>query len=56
MLPSASNAARGLARDRLWLALLVGIGMGLGAGLGGGLPVPDALLVECDIGALSYPI
>ena len=54
MPPSASNAARGFARDWLWLALLVGTGAGLSAGLAGGLPAPDALLVGFDIGALSY--
>ena len=49
-----SEASQGLARDWLWLAIVLGACAGVVAALGARLAATDALLVGFDVGCVTY--
>lgn len=49
-----SEASQGLARDWLWLAIVLGACAGVVAALGTRLAATDALLVGFDVGCVTY--
>lgn len=54
MTGAESEASQGLARDWLWLAIVLGTCAGVVAALGTRLAATDALLVGFDVGCVTY--
>ncbi|MFZ5533015.1 MAG: DUF1345 domain-containing protein [Pseudomonadota bacterium] len=54
MTGAESEASQGLARDWLWLAIVLGACAGVVAALGTHLAATDALLVGFDVGCVTY--
>lgn len=54
MTGAESEASQGLARDWLWLAIVLGACSGVVAALGTRLAATDALLVGFDVGCVTY--